>query len=97
VYIRIHLLYIVSCVNLQRGRIVEGLGLGNLTMSDQKVYVEMEKDANGLEKVVLKEPRGASAQVHLFGEHVTSWKNDRGEELLFVNSRAIFRPPKAIR
>lgn len=71
--------------------------MGNLKMSDQKVSVELEKDANGLEKVVLKEPRGASAQVHLFGGHVTSWKNDRGEELLFVSSKAIFRPPKAIR
>lgn len=75
----------------------EGLGMGNLTMSDQKVSVEMQKDANGLEKVVLKEPRGASAQVYLFGGHVTSWKNDRGEELLFVSSKAIFKPPKAIR
>merc|ERR1711915_445754 len=75
----------------------EGLGMGNLTMSDQKVSVEMQKDANGLEKLVLKEPRGASAQVYLFGGHVTSWKNDRGEELLFVSSKAIFKPPKAIR
>nr|ABK23804.1 unknown [Picea sitchensis] len=55
--------------------------MGNLTMSDQKVSVEMQKDANGLEKVVLKEPRGASAQVYLFGGHVTSWKNDRGEDV----------------
>eukprot|EP00253_Pinus_taeda_P000072 PITA_00072 len=66
-------------------------------MSDQKVSVEMQKDANGLEKLVLKEPRGASAQVYLFGGHVTSWRNDRGEELLFVSSKAIFKPPKAIR
>ncbi|KAK9279823.1 hypothetical protein L1049_013505 [Liquidambar formosana] len=28
---------------------------------------------------------------------VTSWKNDQGEELLFTSSKAIFKPPKAIR
>lgn len=28
---------------------------------------------------------------------MTSWKNDHGEELLFVSSKAIFKPPKAIR
>jgi hypothetical protein len=26
-------------------------------------------------------------QVYLFGGHVTSWKNERGEELLFVSSK----------
>ncbi|CAM6058979.1 unnamed protein product, partial [Sphagnum tenellum] len=36
-------------------------------------------------------------QVHLYGGHVTSWKNDKGEELLFLSSKAIFKPPKAIR
>ncbi|THF99991.1 hypothetical protein TEA_017529 [Camellia sinensis var. sinensis] len=35
--------------------------------------------------------------VYLYGGHVTSWKNDHGEELLFVSSKAIFKPPKAIR
>lgn len=28
---------------------------------------------------------------------MTSWKNDHGEELLFVSSKSIFKPPKAIR
>ena len=53
--------------------------------------------ATGMEKVLLREPGGASAQIHLFGGHVTSWKNDKGEELLFLSSKAIFKPPKAIR
>ncbi|KAA8535681.1 hypothetical protein F0562_030684 [Nyssa sinensis] len=35
--------------------------------------------------------------VYLYGGHVTSWKNEHGEELLFVSSKAIFKPPKAIR
>ncbi|CAN1165674.1 Putative glucose-6-phosphate 1-epimerase, partial [Linum perenne] len=39
----------------------------------------------------------SSLQVYLYGAHVTSWKNDHGEELLFVSSKAIFKPPKPIR
>ncbi|KAI3416686.1 Glucose-6-phosphate 1-epimerase [Psidium guajava] len=52
---------------------------------------------NGLPKVLLRESRGSSAEVCLYGGQVTSWKNDHGEELLFVSSKAIFKPPKAIR
>lgn len=28
-------------------------------------------------------------QVYLYGGHVTSWKNDHGEELLFVSSKVL--------
>ncbi|TYH67438.1 hypothetical protein ES332_D06G188200v1 [Gossypium tomentosum] len=35
--------------------------------------------------------------VYLYGGQVTSWKNAHGEELLFVSSKASFRPPRAIR
>uniref|UniRef100_A0A0D9WAL2 Glucose-6-phosphate 1-epimerase n=1 Tax=Leersia perrieri TaxID=77586 RepID=A0A0D9WAL2_9ORYZ len=55
------------------------------------------KGVNGLEKVVLQEVRGSSAEVYLYGGHVTSWKDEHGEELLFVSNKAIFKPPKAIR
>ncbi|KAL8136384.1 hypothetical protein V2J09_002385 [Rumex salicifolius] len=58
---------------------------------------ELCKGVNNLEKVVLKEARGSSVEVYLYGAHVTSWKNDHGEELLFVSNKAIFKPPKAIR
>ncbi|ONI27352.1 hypothetical protein PRUPE_1G081500 [Prunus persica] len=58
---------------------------------------EFSKGINGLDKVVLRDPRGSVAEVYLYGGHVTSWKNDHGEELLFVSSKAIFKPPKAIR
>ncbi|XP_020110369.1 putative glucose-6-phosphate 1-epimerase isoform X2 [Ananas comosus] len=58
--------------------------------------VEVCKGVNGLDKVVLREARDCSAEVYLYGGHVTSWKND-GEELLFVSNKAIFKPPKAIR
>ncbi|XP_010046962.2 putative glucose-6-phosphate 1-epimerase [Eucalyptus grandis] len=59
--------------------------------------VEFSKGVNGLDKVVLRESRGSSAEVYLYGGQVTSWKNDHGEELLFVSSKSIFKPPKAIR
>ncbi|THF94820.1 hypothetical protein TEA_009537 [Camellia sinensis var. sinensis] len=36
-------------------------------------------------------------KVYLYGGQVTSWKNDHGEEMLFVSSKATFVPPKAIR
>ncbi|KAJ7955809.1 Glucose-6-phosphate 1-epimerase [Quillaja saponaria] len=58
---------------------------------------ELRKGVNGLHKVVLREVRGSSVEVYLYGSHVTSWKNDHGEELLFVSSKAIFKPPKPIR
>lgn len=57
-------------------------------------YVENFKDVNGLQKVILREVRGFSAEVYLYGGQVTSWKNENGEELLFVSSKAIFQPPK---
>ncbi|CAN6236158.1 unnamed protein product [Urochloa humidicola] len=63
----------------------------------QPSSVERTKGPNGLEKIVLREARGWSAEVHLYGGQVTSWKNDHGDELLFVSSKAIFKPPKAIR
>ncbi|XP_043812151.1 putative glucose-6-phosphate 1-epimerase isoform X3 [Manihot esculenta] len=66
-------------------------------MSEDKKYVEHCKGVNGLDKVILREVRGHSAEVYLYGGQVTSWKNEHREELLFVSSKAIFKPPKAIR
>ncbi|KAL5549271.1 hypothetical protein UlMin_004502 [Ulmus minor] len=61
-------------------------------------HVELVRDSRtNLKKFVLRESRGCSAEVHLYGAQVTSWKNDHGEELLFVSQKAIYRPPKAIR
>jgi len=58
---------------------------------------DLVRDSSGLEKVILTEPRGSSAQVLLYGGQVISWKNERGEELLFLSNKALFKPPKAIR
>ncbi|KAJ3678397.1 hypothetical protein LUZ60_002200 [Juncus effusus] len=55
------------------------------------------KGVNGLDKVVLTNPKGCTAEVYLYGAQVTSWKNERGEEYLFMSNKAIFKPPKPIR
>ncbi|KAG6666706.1 putative glucose-6-phosphate 1-epimerase isoform X3 [Carya illinoinensis] len=65
--------------------------------SGEMVFVEHTKGVNGLPKVILREVRGCSAEVYLYGAQVTSWKNEHGEELLFLSSKATFKPPKAIR
>ncbi|MCO5606822.1 hypothetical protein L7F22_061025 [Adiantum nelumboides] len=36
-------------------------------------------------------------KIYLYGGQVTSWKNVHGDELLFMSSKAMFKPPKAIR
>ncbi|CAL9123160.1 unnamed protein product [Musa textilis] len=67
------------------------------TAWDQNSVLEVVKDWNGIDQVVLRVPRGASARVSLHGGQVVSWKNERGEELLFTSSKAMFKPPKAMR
>nr|KJB41269.1 hypothetical protein B456_007G105200 [Gossypium raimondii] len=64
---------------------------------DYRAATEITKDWNGVDKIVLRSPRGASARVSLHGGQVTSWRNEQGEELLFTSSKAIFKPPKAVR
>ncbi|KAB1214470.1 putative glucose-6-phosphate 1-epimerase [Morella rubra] len=66
------------------------------TSSGEMVFVEHTKGVHGLPKIILREVRGFSAEVYLYGAHVTSWKNEHREELLFLSSKAIFNPPKAI-
>ncbi|KAJ6388058.1 hypothetical protein OIU77_026594 [Salix suchowensis] len=60
-------------------------------MSEETKYVELCKGINGLDKIILREVRGCSAEVYLFGGHVTSWKNEHGEELLFVSNKNVRR------
>ncbi|XVE64739.1 hypothetical protein DITRI_Ditri07aG0125400 [Diplodiscus trichospermus] len=67
------------------------------TAFDQKDAVEVTKDRNGIDQVVLRNPRGASARVSLHGGQILSWRTDRGEELLFTSSKAIFKPSYAVR
>ncbi|KAM2200916.1 hypothetical protein ACFX1R_000805 [Malus domestica] len=64
---------------------------------EHRAAIEITKDWNGVEQVVLQNQQGASARVSLLGGQVTSWRNKHGEELLFTSSKAIFKPPKAMR
>ncbi|KAF8379653.1 hypothetical protein HHK36_029097 [Tetracentron sinense] len=64
---------------------------------DQRASIGVTKDWNGIDQITLRNPRGASARVSLHGGQVISWRNDQGEELLFTSSKAIFKPPKAMR
>ncbi|KAL3622199.1 hypothetical protein CASFOL_033610 [Castilleja foliolosa] len=64
---------------------------------DHRTSLELTKDWNGIEQVVLRNPKGASARVSLHGGQVVSWRNERGEELLFTSSKAILKSPKAMR
>ncbi|KAH7532445.1 putative glucose-6-phosphate 1-epimerase [Ziziphus jujuba] len=54
-------------------------------------------DTDGLPRIILTEPTGSSAEVLLDGGQVISWKNERREELLYRSTKAIWKPPKAIR
>ncbi|XP_052181873.1 putative glucose-6-phosphate 1-epimerase [Diospyros lotus] len=64
-----------------------------MSVSSELIPVEVCKGINGLDKVVLREDRGWSAEVYLFGAHVTSWKNKHGEEFFFSSRKATFEPP----
>ncbi|GAU29452.1 hypothetical protein TSUD_227170 [Trifolium subterraneum] len=66
--------------------------------SDHKIAsVGVTKDKNGIEQVILRNVRGASATVSMHGGQVLSWKTERGEELLFTSTKAIYTPPKPVR
>ncbi|KAG7015158.1 hypothetical protein SDJN02_22791 [Cucurbita argyrosperma subsp. argyrosperma] len=57
--------------------------------SNQKPAVEVAKDKNGVDQVLLRNSRGASARVSLHGGQVLSWKTEKGEELLFTSTKVI--------
>ncbi|XP_041029081.1 putative glucose-6-phosphate 1-epimerase [Juglans microcarpa x Juglans regia] len=64
---------------------------------NQRAAVEVTKDKNGIDQVVLQNTRGASVRVSLHGGQILSWRTDHDEELLFTSSKAIFKPPQAVR
>jgi len=53
--------------------------------------------ATPLDKITLKHPSGASAEVHLFGAHVTSFKDQTGQELLYLSKKSLFKLGSPIR
>ncbi|XP_055817320.1 putative glucose-6-phosphate 1-epimerase [Solanum dulcamara] len=52
---------------------------------------------DGFPRVLLSEPGGSSAEVLLYGGQVASWKNERGEELLFRSTKPLAKSPNATR
>lgn len=73
------------------------MGHSSVPIWDQRQAIEISKDWNGIDQVTLRSPRGASARVSLHGGQVISWRNDRGEELLFTSNKGILKAPKAMR
>ncbi|PWA48926.1 Aldose 1-/Glucose-6-phosphate 1-epimerase [Artemisia annua] len=65
-------------------------------VSDCKMAIEWVKDSKGIDQIVLRNPRGASAKVSLQGGQVISWRNARGDEYLF-NSSKVVKAPKVNR
>lgn len=63
---------------------------------DYKAANEVLRDRNGIDVVVLRNPKGDTVHVSLDAGQVTSWRNARGDELLFACSK-ISKPPKAAR
>ncbi|GLT48156.1 hypothetical protein SLA2020_217970 [Shorea laevis] len=68
---------------------------GSATASDQSLRgsVEVGRDRNGVEMILLRNPKGATVEVSCHGGQVLSWKTVRGEELLFMGSKAVYKPP----
>ena len=48
-------------------------------------------------RIVLDHPSGSRVELCRHGAHVTSWKNARGEELLFLSRKSSFAPGRPIR
>ncbi|CAN8325956.1 unnamed protein product [Cochlearia groenlandica] len=65
--------------------------------TEQHRPFERTKGINGLDKIIVRDRRGSSFEVYLYGGQVTSWKSKEGEELLVMSSKAIFNPPTPIR
>ena len=68
-----------------------------VAMATAQSPFERTKGINGLEKIIVRDDRGRSFEVYLYGGQVASWKNEKGEELLVMSSKAIFKPPTPIR
>lgn len=59
--------------------------------------VEVNTGDGGLVKVHLKHSNGSHADIYLNGGHVSNWTNAKGDSVIFMSSKAIFKDGKAIR
>ncbi len=61
----------------------------------------MQSDSNtnsaGFARIVLAHPSGSRVELCRHGAHVLSWKNERGDELLFLSRQSWFAPGRPIR
>lgn len=55
------------------------------------------KEAADEEQLILRDPHGATAIVNTRSAQITSWKDGRGDELLFSSSKVDPRYPKGVR
>jgi glucose-6-phosphate 1-epimerase len=62
-----------------------------------KDRIVVEEGVNGFPKVKITLESGTSAEIYLYGAHLTSFKTETGKELIFMSSKAIFKEEKAIR
>ncbi|KAH0902294.1 hypothetical protein HID58_041797 [Brassica napus] len=58
-----------------------------VAMANEHRPFERTKGINGLEKIIVRDRRGRSFEVYLYGGQVTSWKNEKGEDLLFMSTK----------
>lgn len=70
---------------------------GTTVLDQSAPPVEVIKDKNGTDQIVLRNPRGASVKISLLGGQVLSWRTDRGEELLFMSNKTISKPQTTVR
>jgi glucose-6-phosphate 1-epimerase len=66
-------------------------------MSDSAALPSTVAGNGGMPKVVISHSSGATAELYLFGATLTSFKNAKGQEMLFTSSKAVFDHKKAIR
>ena len=59
--------------------------------------VQFVEGTNGLPKIILHHDCGSSAEIYLNGAVTTSFKNAKGEEFLFVSTKAIYETGKPLR
>lgn len=59
--------------------------------------VTVTEGNGGLPKLTLIHARGSSCEIYLHGAHITSWKNNKGEELFFLSRESWWQNDKPIR
>lgn len=71
----------------------------NIQRSEYEIpgSVTLAEDIDSMPKIVLTHSSGSSAEIYTQGAHITSWKDHRGEEQLFLSHMSDFRPGFPIR